>query len=668
MPEAFQLYRLTPQQAQKWQNALKRLPGQRQVQNGSQDLTARTFQTINGLILSLSPRLVSTQVRAELLTLNRQRFLNTVPTEPWQKRFNHIYQQAENELRWSQIGFWSWALLPWLVLTMVTVLLALKLDRLQTILKTTLKLLQPEFSAEQKKLNLAQLNEAIREGVRRLRQALVEEQQKVLSVQARAVGVEKELARLEKEVEKAQRLHQQLWQNAPDGFVLLDESQRIVDASAAFVRLTRLSLQDLLHKKMETVFKGHEQPRWREFFNSADATAREIEIDLWYGEKHFLQIVRAEVELPDSGRHFLLFVRDVSLWKNAIAELSRSEKRFRMLFNNANDPVFVNHLNAEHRFENFLEVNQSACNTYLYSREEFRHLNPLTLVPADFQEEHQAALNRLLQEGHVIYEIEHLRKDKRRIPVEISAHLFEYKNQPTVLSIVRDISERKRTQEALRQSGLQLRRLASRLQDIREEERTMIAREIHDELGQLLTVLKIDVTLLCNRFLPQNKETRQKVESISGLINQAVEAVQRISAKLRPGILDELGLIAALEWQAQEFSRHTGIPCKVSLPEKEMEIDREKATALFRIFQEALTNVARHAQAGRVSVFLKYLDGRVTLEVIDNGRGITRQQIDSAQSLGLLGMRERALVFGGDVQINGVPGKGTQVKVEMPLG
>jgi signal transduction histidine kinase len=233
--------------------------------------------------------------------------------------------------------------------------------------------------------------------------------------------------------------------------------------------------------------------------------------------------------------------------------------------------------------------------------------------------------------------------------------------------VARDITERKRYEARLKTSHEQFRKLASRIQSIREEERTLLAREIHDELGQALTVLKIQITLLANKLRKDQGELKDKVNSITDVIDQTVDSLQRILAKLRPGILDELGLVPAIEWQAQDFQKVTGIVCDCMLPEEPLQLDKEKSTVIFRIFQEALTNIARHANATHVSVILKIENNYLIFEVTDNGIGISKSQIIAANSLGLLGMKERTMLVGGQFQINGVRDQGTNVKVEIPL-
>lgn len=229
-------------------------------------------------------------------------------------------------------------------------------------------------------------------------------------------------------------------------------------------------------------------------------------------------------------------------------------------------------------------------------------------------------------------------------------------------------AERRRAEERLRASHEQLRALSVYLQHVREEERTRIAREVHDELGQALTSCKLDLSWLANRLPKELKPLVDKTRSLSAHIDSTIQTVRRISSELRPGILDHLGLVAALEWQANEFQVRTGIRCDVHADFKEPMLDHELSTTFFRIFQETLTNVIRHAGATRVSVHLKEADECVILEVTDNGRGISNAEISNPRSMGLLGMRERAALLGGQFKIGrGRGGKGTRVTVSLPL-
>lgn len=219
----------------------------------------------------------------------------------------------------------------------------------------------------------------------------------------------------------------------------------------------------------------------------------------------------------------------------------------------------------------------------------------------------------------------------------------------------------------LERSQEHLRRLSSHLQSAREAEQMRIAREIHDELGQTLTALKMDVAWL-RRHLDADQDTlTSKVVSMSDLIDTTVQTVRKITQELRPGILDDLGLLPALEWQLQDFQQRSGLDCQFVTRLEQIDLDTHAATAVFRIFQETLTNIVRHAQARRVRVTLSEANRHLVLEVQDDGRGISDKELSKPKSFGLLGMRERVHLLGGDISITGQDGRGTTVLARIPL-
>ena len=233
----------------------------------------------------------------------------------------------------------------------------------------------------------------------------------------------------------------------------------------------------------------------------------------------------------------------------------------------------------------------------------------------------------------------------------------------------KEIAEHKLTEHRLRESEENLRALAARLQSVREEEQIRIAREVHDGLGQALTGLKMDLTWLAGKLKPDQEALLQKVGGMFGLIDETIHSVRKIASGLRPELLDEAGLAAAIGWHARDFQQRTGIRCIVDVPSDSDGLDAERSTALFRVFQEVLTNVARHASATRVDISMRRDEARFTLEVRDNGKGIAPAAVRDPRSLGLLGMRERVLPFDGRIEIgSGNRGKGTRVLVSLPTG
>jgi len=240
-----------------------------------------------------------------------------------------------------------------------------------------------------------------------------------------------------------------------------------------------------------------------------------------------------------------------------------------------------------------------------------------------------------------------------------------------VLTHVEDVTEHKRAEAKIRESREQLRALAARLESVREEERTQLSREIHDELGQLMTGLKMDLAWLRKHVQKVDRSVANgmvgRIQQMNEMLDDSIQTVRKIAGQLRPALLDQLGLMAAMEWQAKEWESRTGIICCIDKQSGEPHFSHEQATQLFRIFQELLTNVARHAQATTVAVVLRRVGDEFSLDVMDNGRGIREEEIRHPLSLGIVGMKERATRIGGNIHFAGQPGGGTTVRVTFPI-
>lgn len=234
------------------------------------------------------------------------------------------------------------------------------------------------------------------------------------------------------------------------------------------------------------------------------------------------------------------------------------------------------------------------------------------------------------------------------------------------------ITWRTNATEQIEESRKQLMALTLRQNSLREEERKRIALEIHDELGQALTGLKMEMHLINKQVIEidspeKSLEAGKKIEDLSNLVDSTILTVRRISTELRPPILDDLGLIAAIEWQTREFQRRTGITCVFSTNIEEVKMESDFSTAVFRIFQETLTNIIRHAEAHTITVMLKKLDMKLVLQVEDDGKGIQEEQIKHNNSLGILGMRERARIIGGELKVFNGKENGTVILLSAPF-
>jgi PAS domain S-box-containing protein len=371
------------------------------------------------------------------------------------------------------------------------------------------------------------------------------------------------------------------------------------------------------------------------------------------------------VELQSTGR-------DITERRRAEEALRESERRLKDTLTNIDMIAVMADINGDITF----------CNDYLlrltnWKREEAIGRNWFEMfLPEGEKERVSGILGDVEQTGEVTIHLENeikTRSGERRLVKWTNTTLRGLNGNVIGLAALGDdITERKQAEQLLKVSSDQLRALSERLRRAKEEEGIRIARELHDELGSALTSLKWSLLGLDKAYPGSNNseghsDTRVRIEEMVGLVDATVNTVRRISSELRPGVLDDLGLVSAIEWHAQQLQEQTGMVCQLESHADSVELDRDQATVVFRIFQEAMTNILRHAQATKTNILIEEEDGDFVLEITDNGRGITESEKLGIRSLGLLGMRERANSIGARIVISGIPGKGTRLIVRLPL-
>ena len=359
---------------------------------------------------------------------------------------------------------------------------------------------------------------------------------------------------------------------------------------------------------------------------------------------------------------------DVTERKEAEEAKQESEARFHLLVDSSVQGMMFSNIKGE-----IIKANDAFLHIVGYTREDMEagHLNWAALSLPEYAAADRQAMEEMTSTGvFTAYEKEYLRKDGARVPVLIGGVAFEDEPKEGVCFVI-DLTKRKEAEKSLKNSHAQLRALSARLQSVREEEATRIAREIHDELGQKLTGLKMDLLWTEKKLgeLTGSAAVNALLDRIVGateLVDEIAISVLEIATELRPGVLDKLGLGSALQYEARRFQERNGLACDVCVPATEPMLSLELSTTCFRIFQECLTNVLRHANASKVEVELKVGDGWVTMCVRDDGRGITEAELASPKSLGLVGMKERAALLGGEIVFQVGSHCGTIMTVRIP--
>ena len=463
-------------------------------------------------------------------------------------------------------------------------------------------------------------------------------------------------------------------ESAMDAIISIDERQRVVQFNAAAERAFRWprsavmgqSIDMLIPKRFHAAHQAH-----IEKFGQTSTTSRDM------GAQMVLRGVRADGdEFPieasisqhtEAGRKlFTVILRDVTERVGAQELLARSESRLRGILDSAMDAIIT-----VDESQHILLFNAAAEAVFGCPRGEAIGTPLAWFIPERFRAAHAGHLASFRTIGSTSRRmggqriVMGLRRNGEEFPIDASISQVSEGGQHLFTVILRDVTERTRAEHDLRRSREDIKELALAASNLREQEKRRVARELHDELGQALTALKIDVGWL-RAGLAETPGVKDKLAEMQLLIDGTVAATRRISSDLRPLVLDDLGLAAAADWLVQNFSQRTGIACELAMS-RDLELTDPHATTIFRVLQESLTNIAKHAQASRVEVTLQREAGEVTLTVSDDGVGFALDAPRKPACYGLLGLRERAMLLGGEVAIESAPGRGTLVEVRLPL-
>lgn len=369
-----------------------------------------------------------------------------------------------------------------------------------------------------------------------------------------------------------------------------------------------------------------------------------------------------ELHIYPSPSGLSIYIRDITLRKKALLELNASEEKYRLFFENSMDGIILTDGKGQ-----IFSANKAATEIFGMSEEEICKGGRRAILD-ESDPNWLKFFNTRNRFGKAQGELRHFRKDGSTFLAEITSVKFKTAGgEEQTNTIIRDITERKKAEEDLNDSYQQIRRLTAYLQKVREEERANIAREIHDELGQQLTVMKMDITWMKKKVKAGIVEPLPaRMDEVLEIIDGTVSSVRRIATDLRPSLLDDIGLIAAIEWETDKFAKRTGIKVNLTKPES-VTLPPEYVTGLFRILQESLTNIIRHASATQVDIHLKNQNNEFILCIEDNGSGFDMNAVAGKKTLGLLGIKERSAMMQGVFTINSEPLKGTKLEVRVPL-
>lgn len=449
-----------------------------------------------------------------------------------------------------------------------------------------------------------------------------------------------------------------VFERISDAFIGVDNDYNVVYVNKRAELLFNISSDQLTNTSVYNFFstaEGEVEQAIRETFISREY----VYLETWLAQfqKWF------ELNIYPSPSGISIYIRDITIRKKALLELNASEEKYRLFFENSMDGILLTDGKGK-----IFSANKAASEIFGLTEEEICNVGrPAILDETDPNWPKFSEARNLY--GKAQGELRHFRKDGSTFLADITSVKFKNASgEEQTNTIIRDITERKRAEEDLNESYQQIRRLTAYLQKVREDERAHIAREIHDELGQQLTVMKMDISWMKKKLKNGDiAALSAKMDDLQGILDGTVSSVRRIATDLRPSLLDDIGLIAAIEWEVDRFTKRTGIKVNLTKPDSSVAMPDESVIGLFRILQESLTNIIRHASASQVDIHLKNQRNEFILYIEDDGKGFDMNTVAGKKTLGLLGMKERCSMMQGIFSINSQPLKGTKLEVRVPL-
>jgi PAS domain S-box-containing protein len=469
-----------------------------------------------------------------------------------------------------------------------------------------------------------------------------------------------ERKKAEEELRMSEERYRALIDQASDAIMITDQTGNFIDVNASFCKMFGYTRAEMLHKNISAFIDPDQlktDPVRFDLITRGQPVLRERRMIDKNGN---IIEVEANVKMLPDGR-ILAIARNITDRKKAQDEIKKAKELTDKMIDSLPGIFYL--IDEEGKY---IRWNRQLETISGYKAHEIAGMHPTDFFEEEEKEYIRQRIAGVFMNGSNDAEANIITKDGEKISFYFKAVLVNYEGKPCLLGSGVDISDRKKAEEQLKYSFEQVRLLTEHLQNIREEERTNIAREIHDELGQQLTVMKMDVSWLNKKIDSQNENIRQKIKDLLELLDGMVKTVRRISSELRPSLLDDMGLVAAMEWHLREFEKRAGIKTLFHEPAKELQLPDAIKTGLFRIFQESLTNIGRHAHAQKVNIALETNNKKLMLTIEDDGRGFEKEKIAAKETLGILGMRERSLMMGGSYEITSIPGKGTSVVVSVP--